>query len=58
MRSAWEAATKTEQKGQQDAGKADHQHLEQDAERGRIDEILKYDADAEADGWLAANGFH
>ena len=57
MRGAWEAAAKAEQGAQQNGGKADHQHLEQDAERGRIDEILKYDADAEADGWLAANGF-
>uniref|UniRef100_D8Q5K5 FAD-binding domain-containing protein n=2 Tax=Schizophyllum commune (strain H4-8 / FGSC 9210) TaxID=578458 RepID=D8Q5K5_SCHCM len=57
MREAWKAATKAEQGAQQNGGKADHQHLERDAERGRIDEILKHDADAEADGWLAANGF-
>ncbi|KAL1746896.1 hypothetical protein HDZ31DRAFT_33048 [Schizophyllum fasciatum] len=53
MREAWERSQDLERHPE----KADHQHLEQDAEKGRIHEILKFDAGAEADRWLAENGF-
>ncbi|TRM64793.1 hypothetical protein BD626DRAFT_454816 [Schizophyllum amplum] len=56
MRAAWRDSQSVVT-DRQPTENVDHRHMEQEAEKGRIHEILAYDADAEADRWLAADRF-